>query len=404
MDKDNLVAYYKFNEASGGALDAHGSFDLTQNGTVGTTSGVIDNARGPFSGSNYFSSTASGLQKGTGDFSFAFWAYNPTSSFPVLISKGWPGGEYVIYANGGDVNFAIGPSGSVVVSGIAVGMNFIVAVYDSTVPRLRLSLNGSTFVNATVGTINADSSDPLVIGCSPAQGIYWNTGIDEFAFWKGRALTQAEVTYFYNSGSPLPFSSWTGGATGQTIALGRATETESARSVSVSNPNTLTLGRATETEAARSLAVSNPNVIAIGRASETEQARALAVSNPNVIALGRATETESTRLVSISNPNVVALGRATESETARSLTVQTGNAVQLGRAVESESARGISISNPNVVALVRATETESARGISIAIAQAVSIGRATETETVRGVTITTGSGSPSSYYYQILAG
>lgn len=217
-DKDNLVSFWKMDEASGSLLDAFASNDLTQNGTVASASGKINTGRGPFSASNYFSSTSSNLQKGSGDFTFACWAVNATSSFPVIVSKGWPGGEYVIYANGGDVIFAIGPSGSVVQSGIVSGWNFIVAVYDSTVPRLRLSLNGGTFVNATVSPINASGSDPFVIGCSPAQSIFWNAAIDEFAFWK-RALSQSDVTRFYNSGSGLPFADWTGGATGVTATL-----------------------------------------------------------------------------------------------------------------------------------------------------------------------------------------
>jgi hypothetical protein len=50
--KDGLISYWKLDEVSGNALDAHGSYNLTQTGTVGTTTGIINGARGPFSGSN----------------------------------------------------------------------------------------------------------------------------------------------------------------------------------------------------------------------------------------------------------------------------------------------------------------------------------------------------------------
>lgn len=166
----------------------------------------------------------------------------------------------------------------------------------------------------------------------------------------------------------------------------------------------IALGRATETESANSLSVSNPNVITLGRATEVESVRSLTISNPNVVVLGRATEIESANLLTINNPNVIALGRSTEVETANGVTVQAGNTVQLGRAVETESVQSLAVSNPNAVLLGRATETESARSLSVAIAQSISLGRATETEVARGVTITTGSSSPSSYFYQFLAG
>ena len=84
----DLQGWWKLDEASGSAVDSHGSNTLTQTGTVGAATGKIDGAR-DFSTSNYFS-IASNASLSTGDISFslACWAkFDALGALRPLINK-----------------------------------------------------------------------------------------------------------------------------------------------------------------------------------------------------------------------------------------------------------------------------------------------------------------------------
>jgi hypothetical protein len=109
----------------------------------------------------------------------------------------------------------------------------------------------------------------------------------------------------------------------QTVALGRATETDTGQALTASK--TAALARAADTETARTLALAK--TLLLGRATETDSARTLAASD--VIALSRASETSTARALTVSK--TLALGRAIETGTARRLTVTGGVSTTIQR-------------------------------------------------------------------------
>ena len=93
---DGLVAYYKFDEASGNALDSSGaSRHLTQNSTIATNVGKIEGTRylDPINSLDYFSHTNDTWNTfGTNDFTILFWmkggpSDSVVSDHNILIAK-----------------------------------------------------------------------------------------------------------------------------------------------------------------------------------------------------------------------------------------------------------------------------------------------------------------------------
>ena len=68
----DLVSYWKLDEASGDALDSHGTNNLTVNGSIGTAAGKIGSARDlESSGSDQYFSLADNASLSTGDIDFS---------------------------------------------------------------------------------------------------------------------------------------------------------------------------------------------------------------------------------------------------------------------------------------------------------------------------------------------
>src|SRR5262245_58597574 len=111
---DSLVSYWKLDEASGNALDAHGSNNLTEGGTggVGTATGKINGGRDFESADSDIFTLADNADLSTGeiDFSFSLW-YKPESQSAThsLICKGTTvtnvASEYAIYLSNNKFTF-----------------------------------------------------------------------------------------------------------------------------------------------------------------------------------------------------------------------------------------------------------------------------------------------------------
>lgn len=128
------------------------------------------------------------------------------------------------------------------------------------------------------------------------------------------------------------------GAGSTTITLGRATETDTARSVAHSA--TIELGVAVETDVCIGITVLVR--VTLGRAVESDVAEFVNTARE----LGIATETDTARALVVSRH--FTLGRATESDLARAMPM--GLHLILGRATESDSARALSAVDAAVVA------------------------------------------------------
>ncbi len=223
---DNLVAYYKLDEASGNATDALGANDLTNTNGVTAATGKVSGARSFAAASSQYLTHASNASFVTGDIDFtvAGWV-NPTTtgSFPVIANKGWAGSgstrEWILYINGTpqfefSVEKADGSGSAAVQWGTGPSTStwyHVVAWHDSVNNQLCIAVNNGTPVTSSYSAGVSTGTGAFQLGRSEGQSIFWNGLIDEFGFWK-RVLTSGERTSLYNGGNGFayPFSSGAG--------------------------------------------------------------------------------------------------------------------------------------------------------------------------------------------------
>jgi hypothetical protein len=198
-----LFAYYTLDEASGTATDSLGSRNLTAFNSPVSTTGKIGNARNFVSASSQRLSSSATDFAISGDFSIAFWWTTTT------IGDGSP-----IVSIGDDYNQCdIGHASSGLVAAFLGGLSnaaFSATTLTEGVARhLAVVRSGTSlrlYVNGTGGTAATNSTAPtsgkLHLGYGSYQ--YGDCWIDELGFWS-RALTGAEITQLYNSGSGLTY-------------------------------------------------------------------------------------------------------------------------------------------------------------------------------------------------------
>jgi hypothetical protein len=209
---DGLISYWKLDEASGNALDAHDSFDLTDTGTAASVAGKINTARDLATSKYFDGGNVTELGFGDEDFTVAGWV--KLSSKPGLgriINKfSDTAGYQLSYRSDLDrFYFAVGDSDS---SHIEDADNlgspstgvwyFIVAWHDSTANTVNIQVNNGTVDS---GSYSAGVSDPganFLIGFSGSASV--DGAVDEFGVW-GRVLTAQERTDLYNDGSGLAY-------------------------------------------------------------------------------------------------------------------------------------------------------------------------------------------------------
>ena len=211
---DDLVSYWKLDEASGNALDAHASNDGTDTNTVGSDTGKIGNARS-FNGTNerFNVGNPASLQLSNANITIACWIKTADAGASyrniltkdsawvlglkdnVLQSYDWSGsGDHL---GSGDIsNDAWRHVAVVLQAGVSSGS--------------QLYLDGATNGSAwTVGTNNTQTNNVAIGGLSSNLGDseYYAGLIDELGIWN-RALSGGEIASLYNSGTGLayPFS------------------------------------------------------------------------------------------------------------------------------------------------------------------------------------------------------
>jgi hypothetical protein len=224
---DSLVSYWKLDEASGDALDAHGSNNLTDINTVGAAAGKINGARDfELDNAEQFSlADNADLSLGSDtDFTWSVWVWRESNTFLNAIISKHGGGltdpeiEYVMYvSSGGDdrVYFKVGNNSSLqtVISTEALSLStwhHVIVWHDSALDKLIVQVNNGTPTEAawSGGTFNGNGT--LRLGGS--SGAVTHDGlIDEVGFWK-RVLTSEERTQLYNGGNGLAYSEFSGGA------------------------------------------------------------------------------------------------------------------------------------------------------------------------------------------------
>jgi hypothetical protein len=232
---DNLISYWKLDEASGDAVDAHGSNDLTDNATVGAdASGVINGARDFEAGNSEYFSRADNADLSTGDvdFSFAAWVkFESLGGFPVIASKYGSGAdrEWFCFLNstggGGDgtllfrVTDSVGGSTTVSAStfgALSTGTWYHVVVWhDATANQIGISVNDTANTAAHSTGLN-NGAAVFALGLTAGGGGHFDGLMDEAGFWK-RVLTSGDRTALYGAGSGIAYPFSGGAATTYTF-------------------------------------------------------------------------------------------------------------------------------------------------------------------------------------------
>src|SRR4030095_9558068 len=216
---DNLVSYWKLDEASGNRLDSHAANPLVPVNAPGNGAGKISNAVNlarasaqalAYSGANFNLST-------TDSWSVQLWVMPATNSgYFTLISAGGTGDQKVyLLVMDGSLQLARWDAGA---TGLQSGVALTIGVWTDVVYTFTSTgVNTGTEQfytdgvarNSRTGAVPAPLAGTLILGVEGSNTHYLNGRLDEVAFWR-RALTPTEVVQLYNggAGATYPFTAF----------------------------------------------------------------------------------------------------------------------------------------------------------------------------------------------------
>lgn len=216
----NLTAYWSMDEASGTRADSTGNgYDLTDNNTVPSGTGLINNAA-DFTAANseYLnvnSVPAQGLQ-----LTVAGWLNLDvkTTAYFVDYATGTTNDETVIrllYIGGATDEMRLITGSGASATTISVSFStlstgsfvFVVAQVNGTNTKLRINDSDSLQAISGAATTQSAIADFYVGARATSPAAYLTGLVDELGLWS-RVLTASEITQLYNGGSGLayPFS------------------------------------------------------------------------------------------------------------------------------------------------------------------------------------------------------
>ena len=218
----NLAAHWKMNETSGTRVDSHtNSLDLTDNNTVGFTTGKIGNAADFEYGNSEYLSLADNALVSPGDAAWTMAAWVKLESKPAnaTILGRWTGSgdnrEYILFYRNGSVRFvfAVSDDGTGTAAEVEADelgavslatLYLVVAWHDPNSNTVNIQVNdGAIDSTAHTGGI-AEKTSIFTVG---ATSITWDGEIDSLSLWDA-VLTPADKTALYNSGSGLDYESF----------------------------------------------------------------------------------------------------------------------------------------------------------------------------------------------------
>lgn len=218
----NLVSYWKLDEASGTRADSHGSNNLADNNTVLATTGKIGNA-GNFVAANseYLSIADNPSLSITGDLSISFWMWT-TNTQPAaaqaIVGKHQSvagGRSYSIYLltyfGNGVVRFAVSSDGNSNASGNMESGALLNSTWYHIVGTYQAGVTQKLYVNAGTpidkGSTEAsiiDNASQFAIGAFAGGANFFNGIVDEVGIWN-KVLTADEVTSLFAAGAGLTY-------------------------------------------------------------------------------------------------------------------------------------------------------------------------------------------------------
>lgn len=222
----DLVSWWSLDEASGNAIDAHGSNDLVEtSGTIDSVAGKVNGGRDLESDDTEYFEIASNATLQVADEAFSFgcwWKPESTNTSHYIMGK-WNQTnnrrEYIIIKNSsGEFRLIISNDGTntnTVLSGVtpsAGNWYFIVARHDPVSNTIHIKVNDAADVSAAHTTgCNANTS-PFRFGAEgSATPLAYSDGVCDEAFFYKKYLSDDELEWLYNSGNGRHYYELLGG-------------------------------------------------------------------------------------------------------------------------------------------------------------------------------------------------
>lgn len=235
----SLISYWSLDEASGNALDAHGSNPLTDVVGVSAGTGVVAGARSYVSASAYFTHADNAdLSAGDTDFSFQAWVKLTDKLASRVILRKWDGGgtEYIFWYDfnvltSDRFSLAVRSGGGTLthveantLGSPSTGTWYLVhGWHDSVNNLIGISVNAGTADTNAHSAGVADTSAVFDMGHSEGTSNEDMVGlIDEAAMWR-KVLSSTERTWLYNAGAGRSYADLVAEAGSATPPTGHST-------------------------------------------------------------------------------------------------------------------------------------------------------------------------------------
>lgn len=215
-----IVAHWRFEEASGDAIDSRNQYNLAQQGTVGTYQGKVGKTRGYCSSSNYFRRNMGGLSNTNFDkglFAVSGWLKNNgmLPAVQMIIGKGngvsaSQGFAAYLDLASGKLTFAKNSNalaGNSSLQDNAWHFFFMGVRAASGTDEIRMYIDNVKQSSTQSGAAHTPSTNDLVIGATATPNLPCdNTLFDELMYWDLSAMpyswTQLEylINLLYKNG------------------------------------------------------------------------------------------------------------------------------------------------------------------------------------------------------------
>lgn len=207
----NIVEWWNLDELSGNRAGSINGLTLTDQNSVGNAAGANSSVAARYvsaSSQNLLRTNEAALQLGDIDFSFVGWIYIEAYSYISIVNKWGDGGEseYLLYYDPVSTVFRLllnAGAGNLPASTFGAPAfdtwNMVYADYDAANDLMRISVNGGAFNTGSLAGGAPVTTCPFSIGKVDTSN-FPNGRVQRVGFWK-RKLTDAEISYLYNSGN-----------------------------------------------------------------------------------------------------------------------------------------------------------------------------------------------------------
>ena len=210
----DLLAYYKFDEASGNASDELSNYNLTNTNTATYGTGKLNNSAYVDGTNQYLINTS--FPTSITKLSVSGWIYEDSLTTKTVFALPYTANTYSVLAvdiSGGKLRGRVsmdkaGTTGFTISDPddfVAQTWYHWVLTFENN-QELKFYINGvlidtKDLTGATLQTGNGH----LLFGALNGPQAYWNGRMDEFAIWD-RVLTDEQALYLYKAGAVRPYS------------------------------------------------------------------------------------------------------------------------------------------------------------------------------------------------------